>query len=58
MKQKSRMSIKLASMAHRNISGFIIYNHTRSRKLQQNVGARVTETMVPKRHGAAAAVRA
>jgi hypothetical protein len=34
------MSIELASMADRNISGFITNNHTGSRELQQSVRAK------------------
>jgi hypothetical protein len=34
MKQKSSVSIELASMAGMNISGFITYDSTTSRKLR------------------------
>jgi hypothetical protein len=40
------MSIELTNMTDKNILGFITNNHTRSRKLRQSVGARVTETVV------------
>jgi hypothetical protein len=45
------MSMELASMAYKNISRSITYNRTRSRKLRQNVGARVTKTIVLERRG-------
>jgi hypothetical protein len=51
MEQKSSMSTELASMIDRNISEFITYNRTRCRKLQQSIGARVTETAILERHG-------
>jgi hypothetical protein len=39
-------------MVDKNISGFITYDSTTSRELQQSVGARMTEMMMPKRCGA------
>jgi hypothetical protein len=48
MEWKSSMSTELISMADMNISEFIAYNRTRSRKLQQSIRARVIETAVLK----------
>jgi hypothetical protein len=51
MEQKSSVSTELTSMVDRNISRFITYDSTTSRELRQSVGARVTETTMPKRCG-------
>jgi hypothetical protein len=38
-------------MTDRNILGFITYDNTTSRELQQSVGERMTETTIPERCG-------
>jgi hypothetical protein len=52
MKQKSSVSIELASIPDRNISWFITCYRTTSRELRQSVRARMSKTTMPERCGA------